>query len=337
MADIAAPVTTTPDISNTSSIASIEPFGFESSPLDTVDFSIGEDGELSISGLDNLTPTQEVQENKPTESTETVSDFHITDPFGTQDTSKLVEENAKLKERLEAVEKRFTETDSQAALRQQREEQKSKLQSAGFDDNQIDAILGIVQPSVETKQEDKAEVKGPTQEEIGREVGNVLQIYNGKDGRLSVEEMKPYVNYTYSIYPDLNNYPLTTAFRVAENAPFLNWLHANYPERMKSLNVREGFQVSEKLRGLYYSKTGKPISSLDHLRLNKGDNQPAKTQTVNNGSTVTNTDIRNVVANEGERSLGIPGGEVKPVNRNDGKPKSARQIAEDAINSLIGQ
>lgn len=334
-----------------------DPFNFSEdgsgeSPLDNIAFNMNDEGELEISGLE-VSEERESKEGEEQVETPTEDPSYIPDPFEgdtSRELSTIEKENAELKERLAKVEGRFVDADSQKKQAQLVQERRTKLEAAGFTDEQIDVILEINPVKVEGEEKPEEHKLTPeeieqNQVELNRQAGEVLQRYNGQEGRPSVQDMKPHVEYAYMKFGEQSTrVPLPILFRVAENSLFLRWIETNYPEQTKqyltrpdgSLDIKRSFNASENLRKIYYQKFGKPVSSYEHIKIGKkteGNNNNGGNNLNNN---LNNEDVQRLSHEKNENSRNVPGGEIETEEELNERrrPRDARSTVEATLSSF---
>jgi hypothetical protein len=348
-------------------ISGTEPFDFSSNPGDSVEsalsFNLDDEGDLQVERLETL--GESTKSAQSTESTESVDQSknetaspedieedptYIKDPF-LGDLSpreqELLEKNKELEERLNNLEGRVVSKDTAEKKAQKEKQVRAKLEESGFTDAQIEAILEInpmeVGSSQDEDSQDKKDIDKIDEDKLNREVGEVFQYYNGQDDRPTVQEMKPYVDFTTMRFgQNLSEIPLLSSFRLAENAPFIQWMDNQYRGQIitadggkkvlyDNLTPRQIFDASESLRRLYYQQRGKPISSYDHLRLVEKDESKNGKPSNEAVSRLSQEHIREVSRN-------VPGGEIETEEdrKERERPKDARTVAMETINSFMG-
>jgi len=95
---------------------------------------------------------------------------------------------------------------------------------------------------------EKLENKIKAAEAIQEESFEVLRIYNGKDGRPTLEAMEPFVKYITDKFPDLSaKVPVKSLFAFAELAPYISYAEGQMkPEVFSNLTAEQMAKV-----GLY--------------------------------------------------------------------------------------
>ncbi len=350
----------------------VDPFDFsedkEPSIFEDVDFTLNDEGEMEITGSKIDAGDVDVSggdQKEIVEAKQVVSDEpaniledgdYSSDPFGSADVeefNRVSAENKSLKDRLEKVESKLS-TDDVAKSNLEREQKlRGKLESAGFGDEQIDAILEVTDAVKVDKVEDKIEEGTPevSQVQIAQEVQKVFKLYNGQNGKPSTMDMRDHINYIGVRFKDQNIDSLTldAKFRIAENSLFIHWMDANWPNQTRNMSLRDLFTASESLRSLYYKKQGKPVNTYTHItelgqspissapvENASGNGQAQKVVKQTDGPNVSNEQIAKLAKQE--QSLNVPGGEIETeANIKERKrPKTAREVATASIMGAFG-
>lgn len=335
-----------------------DPFDFSddkpSNPLSNLEFNLNDDGDVQIEGIDLGEGSEESSEpdSRETESsfTEDAPDPTIENPFdNSQQVTQYISAQQKqietLTETVKELKNKLDQQDKQQSLSERQQAIRGKLEEAGFLDDQINAILETVGPQEDSSPEPQEEPQTEdNQNTIAIEAHKVINTYNGQNGKPTTLQMKPFVNFAYARFGEEGyRYPMSTMFRVAENAPFILHLDKTFPDKVQNMSLPQIFEASERLRNQYYKDRGQAPNSYEHITnmdqlIEEFQNQ-GNQSTQNSQNVPSNETVQRLSNERRGQSLNVPGGEVETeaeINERK-RPKSAREVAQTTLLSMLGE
>jgi len=265
----------------------------------------------------------------------------------------VFQENARLKERLSALESKVTERETKETSAEK--DAKQKEEDAKFEESlsaELEAIdnldlsdsekrskfLSVIGKAVEkginaklVLQEEKNKTTVEASKEAEIELKQTIEHYNGEDGVPVFNSMEPLVNWLSDRFgDDVMGYPIPVVFKAAENVPFMVWIDQKYPDRAKNLNFAQMCLASEQLRKAYYQNnpqfSDNPHAHLSFLNKERKSNEGVDVNRLREQANNVET----------ERSSGISVEDSSLVKSKEVRPKTAREVIERTLSQLGG-